>query len=168
MDTPIPNKITYGYQRIIKLCWHSAYYDGPISGVCEISGKKFWFDQIKGETGELWVKYVDRNNGEVFSDDDYEYDITRFYRIYDLPHEIMSSLIFNHELFMKYVGHHTDYLENRRTVGCYHNFHDNWDQFKSELKKVDFGFALIDSNCIGWFDSNSIEYGRQSNDKLNT
>lgn len=143
----------FGYQRTIKLLWHSAYYDGPISGVCEIDTKKFWFDKIKGSEGEIWFKHID----EEFdgTDDSYEYDIIRFYKIYKLPDEVMNTVIINHELFRKYIGHHTDYENNKRELGCHPNFMSNWGKYQIEYQKLDVTTHIIDSNCVGWFDTNS-------------
>ncbi len=141
-----------GYQRTIKLLWHSGYWDGPISGVCEIDDKKYWFDQIPGESGELWIKYVD---DPMATDDDYkyEYDITRFYKIYELPEEVMSNVVFNHELFRKYVGHHTDYVNNSRQIGMHPEC--DWEKYELEKKEVNIQPHITDANCVGWFDSNS-------------
>ncbi len=144
----------YGYQETIKLLWHHAYYDGPISGVCEIEGKKFWFDQIAGDSGELWVRHIDETT-DITDDDSYNYDITRFYKIYQLPEQVMNDIIFNHEIFRTCVGHHTDYVNNRRELGCHAGWEGTWEEFKAKQKTVDIKAHLIDSNCIGWFDSNS-------------
>lgn len=143
----------YGYQRTIKLCWHSSYWDGVISGVCEIEGEKFWFDQIVGDQGEIWIKHID----EQFDSNDpdsYDYDINRIYRVFRLPEDIMKKVVFNHELFRTYVGHNTDYVNNTRTLGCHPDC--QVDRYKAECL-TDFNLAdhTIDSNCIGWFDSNS-------------
>ena len=143
----------YGYQKTIKLLYHVGFWDGPISGVCEIEDKKFWFEQINGEQGELWVKHIDEEF-DTSDEDSYSYDITRFYRIYKLPEDVMNDITSNHEAFREHVGHHTDYVNNKRTVGMHHG--TNWYNYKSKYKPVEVNPYLIDSNCIGWFDSNSI------------
>lgn len=142
----------YGYQRTIKLLWHSGYWDGPISGVCEIDGKKFWFDQINGEQGEIWIKHIDESFDPA-DEDSFSYDITRIYRVYRLPDDVMNNVELNHDLFRKYVGHHTDYVDNKRTLGMHPDC--NWTAYKLECKPVDINPHVVDSNCIGWFDSNS-------------
>jgi hypothetical protein len=151
----------YGYQRTIKLCWHCNYYDGPISGVCEIEGSKYWFDQIRGPQGEIWIKHTDESF-DISDEDSYDYDITRIYRVFRLPEDIMKKVIFNHELFRKYVGHHTDYVDNMRNLGCHPDFQANWNRYTLEsLRDFNLNEHTLDSNCIGWFDSNSRSYYKE-------
>lgn len=145
----------YGYQKSIKLLWHSNYWDGPISGVCEIDGEKFWFNQFPvSEDGELFVKHINESF-DPNDEDSYDYDVVRFYKIYRLPQMTMNDITFNHELFRKYIGHHTDYVNNKRELGAHANCQNNWETYKKEIRQFELKPFLIDSNCIGWFDSHS-------------
>ena len=104
------------YFRTIKLLWHSEYWDGAINGVCEVTGKKYWFDMgssVKDEVlGEMEFQLFSKN----FNEEDF--DRIRFYYVYELPEDVIDNLVRQHELFKQYVGSHTEYDENNiRFIG---------------------------------------------------
>ena len=145
------------YYRTIKLLWHSGYWDGPISGMCEVDGKKHWFSQaeaVQDEVlGEMYFQLFDKEHNEE------DYDRIRFYYVYALPEEIVTAITAEHDLFIQYVGAHTDYDEkNKREVGAGVKPEEEWRKYYDKRQAIDVKSHVIRENRIGWFDSNSIYY----------
>lgn len=107
--------------------YHLNYWDGALSGVCLWNGKKQYFDVIHEEKKSFyddwpeWEKYCRENDIEIFDDEDdgeIYYYTDRIFGVYDTPNDVMEILDENHELFRKYVGTHTDYIDGKRGVGA--------------------------------------------------
>ncbi len=84
------------------LLWHSGYYDGPLSGMCQFRGEKLWFEC----EGEDRLPGADENSERI-----------RTFRFYRLTEEQMASEEKWYELFRENVGTHCDYSNGKRTVG---------------------------------------------------
>ncbi len=145
------------YFRTIKLLWHSGYWDGAISGMCEVAGKKHWFsmtEAVKDEVvPEMYFQLFDKEHNEE------DYDRIRFYYVYELPEDVISQLTEQHELFKSHVGLHTDYDDtNKREVGAGVKPEEEWKKYYETRQQIDVASHLIQRNRIGWFDSNSIYY----------
>lgn len=105
-----------------RMLWHHDYWDGPISGVILWDNEMCWFSQkgddiyIKKEISEEekleLIEMSKKDNISLDDSDFYDYEHWREYDVYKVPDEIMNDIVFNHELFKKYVGDHTDYDEN--------------------------------------------------------
>lgn len=77
----------------VRIVRHHGYYDGPLNGICEIGGERFWFDVEDAEERSYVVR---RPTAALLAESDRR-----------------------HDLFRKHVGHHTDYDESgRRDVGA--------------------------------------------------
>ncbi len=119
-----------------RMLWHSNYWDGPLSGVILWEGEKCWFDYADEEYVEIplteeelkeWAEYEGITVDEIEEDDKIDYDRYRYFNVYRVPKEVMGVIEYNHELFRKYVGTHTDYDEN----GCrHHNLVDSGEHHK--------------------------------------
>jgi hypothetical protein len=50
----------------IKILWHSGYYDGVLSGVCDYQGKKHWFSLSKDGSERIYEVYsISKENEEI-------------------------------------------------------------------------------------------------------
>lgn len=150
------------YFRTIKLLWHSGYWDGATNGMCEIEGKKYWFDMAgsgKDEVlSEMYFELFNKNFNEE------NFDRVRFYYVYKLSEEIIDSLVQQHELFKQYVGYHTDYDQNNiRSIENGMKTEEERSKFYDNKESIDINLYLIRENRIGWFDSNSIYYYGKDN-----
>jgi hypothetical protein len=105
-----------------RMLWHHDYWDGPISGVILWDNEMCWFSQkgddiynkkeISEEEKVELINWAKENNHTLDEMDFYDFNHWRIYDVYRIPKETMDAIIFNHELFKKYVGEHTDYDEN--------------------------------------------------------
>lgn len=115
----------------IILKWHHNFYDGFLSGVCEIHNKKYWFQKFEdSKNSELWYR--------------------RFLLI-ELNQISMENVLIQHSDFQKYVGYHTDYNDNKREVGKLHPqemWKSFYDKYTSKME-VDLTGATI----IGYFEN---------------
>src|SRR5580698_1129869 len=82
----------------MKKLWHHGYWDGALSGVCEVDGKKCWFEKI-----EEWL-----DNNDYPEDDDEPLWYRRFL-IVQLTTEQFQEIEKCHNKFRRMVGTHTDY-----------------------------------------------------------
>ena len=44
--------------NLIEFLWYDDYYDGPLSGLCEYNGAKyyyFWVDLVDGQDINIWL-----------------------------------------------------------------------------------------------------------------
>jgi len=155
------------YYRTIRLLWHAGYYDGPITGACEVGGKPKWFEMVGSKAGDSDDMEPE---GEVYFNlycketNDMDIDRMRYYYIYDIPEEVMNEVIAQHEVFKEFVGTHCDYDENnQRGIGCTKP-QESWKQYyEGKRKDIDIKSHLVRKNRIGWFDSNSIWYYKKEN-----
>lgn len=82
----------------VTLLFHTAYYDGPLSGLCEYNGEKLYFQS----TEELMFKFPEKDPEILASgdeDDKHDYHRLRIYTLYKLPEDLIKKIIFNHDLF---------------------------------------------------------------------
>jgi len=86
--------------------WHSDYYDGPLKGMVEVSGKMLWATWIDEEE---WAELVLEKDGETR---EYERRFFRSYAMLDLGQERTNYEVYWHELFRLCVGTHCDYDYN--------------------------------------------------------
>ena len=104
----------------IKMKWCLDYYDGPLSGICEIDDRHHYFKFIQES-----VKSLDDICSNV-----------RVYGIYQLTDKEIERETYWHDEFRKWVGTHTDYNEEvgARNLGGVkprdgmHNFYDRKDE----------------------------------------
>lgn len=129
-----------------RILWHFNYWDGYLSGLCLWDGEKCWF-QSYNETVEIlhWSeeeieewKVTCKEMGWDFNIQECEdHSITRYFKVYKLPEEVLEALEFNHNLFVKYVGNHTEYDENGKRSGVvkpqslHNKFYNNRQEQKS-------------------------------------
>jgi len=142
-----------------RILWHASYWDGPISGVMLWNGEMCWFEQFGSEivneilmSDSEWIDYkkmCEMNNFTYCDDDRIEHSRDRHMKVYRLPENILNDIIFNHEIFKKYVGEHTDYdINGNRPIGKTISSID-YNKFLNNIKKIEFN--LSDYEIIGEF-----------------
>lgn len=108
----------------IKIIWETDRYDGPLSGVCEFEGSRHYFNIIDE---------MDKNN----KDKENLFGCRlRLFGIYKLTESEMSSVIYWHNEFRKYVGTHTDYTETKGKVHPQSSHHKFYDAYKKREKRL--------------------------------
>lgn len=121
----------------MKFIWAASLYDGPMSGLCNISDEICWFK----------------------SEDDGQYP--RIYYIYRLSEELLKTAKMRHYLFQKYYGMHCDYDESgKRKIGQY-NKNLDYDSYKQEINN--YSLDLEKAELIGWSTSDCNSTGVEFN-----
>ena len=124
-----------------RVLYHLNYWDGPISGVCLLNGKRHYFDtvdEIHEEwtmTDDQWRQYCKENSDLGIETDPEERIQTDWYRVYGIfetPDEVMEIIEENHQLFTKYVGTHCDY-----DYGGKRPLHHSVEEHQKVLNKTD-------------------------------
>lgn len=121
--------------------WHGNYYDGIISGMLRNlkNGKQYWFDQIGS------FDYLDYNWPK---DGAYELEAFRVYAVFELTAEQLDFKNYWHEEFSRLVGNHTNYTNDRRTLGT----HPGWMESGFYERHKEAIYPETDRKWpIGWF-----------------
>lgn len=136
----------------MKKLWHAGYWDGPLSGVCEIDGQKCWYEAV--------AEWIDDNSYPSEDDPAYEEFEPPWYRRY-LIHKLTDAQFKEieawHDKFRRMVGTHCDYDDQ----GIRSNFHYNetitpetFKQYYEESKTqkvIDVG-PVSDDQILGWYE----------------
>jgi hypothetical protein len=124
----------------VKLIYHSGFWDGPLSGVCEYQDKRYWFKCVHD--------YQDHS--EKILD-------MRIYGVYELTPKEWENEIHWHTLFQKHVGMHTEYDDagsrSYGKVGPQKDHHKFYDAAKGR-KRLD----LEGREAIGFFDRREMKF----------
>lgn len=123
------------------IIWHSDYYDGPLTGLCQYKGRTVWF------------KLADESPTDYY-----------IYNLYSLTDQQLSILNQVRSEFRRYVGKNCEYENGKRNFHTHPKsewakFYDNKDlqtlseQTKREIEKEkpigSIGYLeLMDPNCI--------------------
>jgi hypothetical protein len=115
----------------IRLLWHSDYWDGPLSGLLLLDGRKYWFQ---------------------IADEDFEPNFyPRTFVIVELTAKQLAAEEKWHQLFQEKVGTHTDYDEaGRRNFGGVLP-RKTWPEFYNafkQWKKPNY----LKNQIVGWFE----------------
>jgi len=136
-----------GWMSKIELKYHSNYWDGPLSGVCILQGKRRWFNNVH----DYHSKTEEGKNLDM-----------RIYAIYDLTPEEWKEEDHWHLLFEKYVGTHTSYDDCGNRTGKVHSSKDHHRFYEESKKAWKDGFrkkkVLNEDNLIGYFDRSEMKY----------
>ena len=90
---------------IVKLIYHSNYYDGPLSGVCTVDDKRYWFELCE----ELEARCPTECHCQC---DEHEHvAMMRRFAVLELTPEEWAIEDARHKAFQEAVGTHTDYTE---------------------------------------------------------
>jgi len=84
------------------------YWDGPLSGVAEIDGKKLYFDVVDED-------FTRRRRWILFGD--YVFTRIRQFCFYDLPPAFWAEEDERHRDFLMFVGGHCDYDKHGKPSG---------------------------------------------------
>lgn len=121
-------------QYPVKLIYHIDYWDGPLSGVCEINGRRLMFKCIHD--------YHDVPNWRIF-------------KVFDLTPEEWADEDYRHKLFVENVGSHTSYDSNDSRIFEPTQPQTQWDVYHKESKKIKT--PNYDSKeILGYFDSDEM------------
>jgi hypothetical protein len=172
-----------GYIDNLNILFHINYYDGMITGVGDIGGYNVYFEQINSSLmigkheqnvkewnvmSEMWFSYyepeIDRPDlNDAEDEPGLDYDIIRFYYVYDISKEGMDILLKRQSFFEEYVGEHNKYKNNSRRFPGDKKVEINWEAFQEKTKDLIFDHKkeMIFNNRIGYFDSNSIRRNRK-------
>ncbi len=132
----------------VKMLWHADYYDGPLSGLCELNRIKVWFEFFD----EINVQVPLTDLGIPDPDGDVEHRRVRRFMLVDLRPDQLAAVEKEHELFRTLVGTHTDYGDGRkRDIGAVHT-KASQHQFYSRLKDQVYTLDISDRPVIGWFE----------------
>jgi hypothetical protein len=115
----------------VKFVYHNGYWDGPLSGVCEIEGRRLYFSCVN----------------------DYHDDIDcRIFKVYDLSNEEWVEEAFWNKLFVENVGDHCYYDASGRRTGSVRPqaLHDNFYKHPDYPKRR--GWKAEDKPILGYFD----------------
>lgn len=85
---------------------HHGYYDGPLSGMCEVDGQKCYFEFL-----DQWSY---SNKWPEDDEDDFEPPWYRRFLIYRLSDEQLAAVEKRHEKFRRMVGKHSSYINGKR------------------------------------------------------
>jgi len=131
----------------MKKLWHHGYWDGAVSGVCEVDGKKCWFGLIED--------YFENNGAPEDASADWDPPWYRRFLIVQLTAEQFKEIEKRHNKFRRMVGTHTDY-DDQGHRGSFHYTdtitQETFDTFYREAKtEVPFDFeADSDAYVLGW------------------
>ena len=98
-------------RAVAHMLWHSDYYDGPISGLAEYKGRKVWFH---------WIKDAPLSELRIFG-------------LYELSDEEIEYEEMWHQYFRDNVGHHCDYVEEKK--GDVNYTQESFNKYYEDAKK---------------------------------
>jgi hypothetical protein len=124
----------------IKFVYHSGYWDGPLSGVCEYLDERYWFKCVH-DYQDTTEKCLDM----------------RIYALHQLTTEEWRNKDYWHSLFEKHVGSHTSYDKDGNRAGEVHPA-DNHHKFYEEAKKDRKILDLEGRKPIGFFDRREMKF----------
>lgn len=136
----------------IKLIYHSGYWDGPLSGAC----------QIEGMDGRFWFNCVHDYHQKTPAGADLD---SRIFGIYRLSEEEWKSEDYWHNLFRTLVGTHTEYDDNGRRKQYFSSKENpDWEKYYDEAGKTGENREpkiLTDDNLIGYFDTSDFNLRKE-------
>lgn len=124
--------------------WHSAYWDGPINGLCLVNGEKCWFDLV-----ESW----DDKNSYPEDDEDFEAPWYRRFLIWKLLPEELVEVERRHAKFVRMVGNHCDYVDGKREYFKYTDLitKETVEKYYEEAKyEKPLSLYPSEDRIIGW------------------
>ena len=131
--------------------WHSGYYDGPMSGVCQYMGEIVWFEQSsEAEHFPMTPAEVTTEIEEYGESDDGVYIkwVSRLYKLYSLGDDNLKELQIRHYMWCKYVGRHSCYYVDKSERHCIKDFsiHRKFDDWVRDrpFPKIE----INDASCI--------------------
>lgn len=77
-----------------KKLWHQGYWDGALSGVCEVNGEKCWFELL-----EEWSDNNSYSPEDSPEYEDFEPPWFRRFLVFKLSEEQYSELLRRHQKF---------------------------------------------------------------------
>lgn len=133
----------------LKKLWHHSYWDGALSGVCEVNGDKCWFECI-----EEWLD----NHSFPEDDDNFEPPWYRRFLVHKLTNEQFLAVKARNDKFRQMVGNHTNYDESGKRSSFQYNdtiTPETVNRFYEESKSDVFPdiSPVSDKDIVGWYES---------------
>lgn len=119
----------------ISLVYHNNYWDGPLSGVCKIEDKRYYFKCVHD--------YYDSPRN------------MRIYAVYELSNEEWKEEDYWHKLFEDNVGTHTNYEKNKR-IGAVKP-QEMWENFYGPAKTAVRKWREQAREVLGYFDRSTMK-----------
>ena len=145
-----------------RFLFHIGYHDGPLTGIMLFNGEKVYFSHeddvyekitfTEEEIQEIKEKYKELGLGEPEDDDIDDYNFHRYFKIYRLPEEILNDIEYEHSLFEKYVGTHTNYYYGNTCELKTTRTQDEWKKFYDRTDKKNTNIDVSKLECIGEFE----------------
>lgn len=147
-------------EKDVKLLWHNAYYDGPLSGILLYRSKMHWFQIFEPLRTDEVRNRVDKE-GVIWSD-----HFTR-YLVVELSEEQVKEEVHWHELFQQKVGTHTDYDNSGQRIIGEVKPREMWNEFY-EPYKLRRPSDLSNNIVIGWFETvwGSVKQDEEGDDEI--
>lgn len=135
-NVTLPPEVAHLQKLDVKSLWIDNYYDGPLSGVCEVAGERCWFEILAETDGARCAKdeecskkiqaEIESGGGKIPSRPvaDEEWGCPpgqescwaipgrRYYGVYRVDPETMAEESRRHALFRKHVGRHWDCVDD--------------------------------------------------------
>lgn len=150
-----------------RLLYHLGFWDGPHTGIMVWHGKKVYFSSLDDDTElvplteEELKESIDRFDsngwGAIKKEsmwwrfDDINH---RLFEVYEIPDDILEAIEFNHVVFRKYVGIHTDYDENGERYhgpGYLRDYSEHGKFYNDPNAKKDYKLNLKECKIVGQF-----------------
>jgi hypothetical protein len=115
----------------VRFLWHLAYWDGPLSGICQYRDRPHYFCTADQEEATIDQR-------------------PRPYFLVELRVDQVEELRRQHEVFRRYVGTHTDYLTDGSPSSGIVRRRNLWSRFYDQSKTW-AAIDLSDNRVVGKF-----------------
>lgn len=137
-----------------KFCWHSGYYDGPLSGVCLYNDKHHWFKMIYE---------FDYEGDEEWEPGEKEILLGRIFVVAELSDEQFAIIKDRHDVWRNYIGRHCDYDEDGKRP--YMSDDDgkalikySWDKYNEAIATKPEFPELNNNKVVAWWGSKQFNF----------
>lgn len=123
-----------------KILWYTNYYDGPLSGVCEVNGNPCWFEMVE----ELEL-YKNQKLNKIHENDESFEDLPFHGRVFAVSHltnEQWDNQLVRHKVFEEYVSKRTD--------------HSDWNKYKALVDELPKAPSPLEDKAFTWWKSRGI------------
>ena len=127
----IVESLEYYNDSQIDVLWIDDFYDGMLSGICDIKGKKCKAEMISESSQEKCDWY-------------------RKYIIIELTEQQYKEELYWHNLFLENVGNHWDNTSEQKAIGNVVHSRDKWDNFYIPYKEK-YKPNFNENKVVGWY-----------------
>ncbi len=120
-------------ENLLRVLWHSEYWDGPRSGVLLYMARPHWFQICGEEDSGRWKDWYGK------------------FVVIQLTEEQYATEAAYHRLFQEKVGSHVDYDAEGRPVRGEQKPQEVWHEYYDEAKDRP-ELDLSGNEVVGWFE----------------